>query len=259
MKERLDNALIQRGLLTTLALARSCIMTGKVRVNGQPALKAGALIKPTDVIDLTPPPTYVSRGGDKLAHALTAFNLAVTDALCLDVGASTGGFTDCLLQAGARHVVALDVGTQQLHWALRQNPCVTSLEQTHIKDFTPTPQWANGFDVIVADVSFISLATVLPLMALHAKPLTGQMITLLKPQFEYTRYLTDKPLNTPEQSTERFNGVVKTAADRQQIVQAFYEDCLTLLPHWQLTAMAESPLKGAKGNVEYLLWWQQQE
>jgi 23S rRNA (cytidine1920-2'-O)/16S rRNA (cytidine1409-2'-O)-methyltransferase len=245
-KTRLDHALVDRGLLPTRAMARSWVMAGDVYVNQQRVDKAGTLVKPTDAITLTAKSQYVSRGGDKLAHALQAFNMNVTGQLCLDVGASTGGFTDCLLQHGAAHVVALDVGHNQLHWQLRQHPQVTCIEQTHIKDYAPQPPNPSVFDWVVADVSFISLMAVLPHMVALAKPGTGQLVTLLKPQFEYGRYMP---------SLKGFNGVVNQPGQRHQIVQAFLAEAATVLPHWQVVAMAVSPLKGAKGNVEYLLWW----
>jgi 23S rRNA (cytidine1920-2'-O)/16S rRNA (cytidine1409-2'-O)-methyltransferase len=246
-KTRLDHALVDRELLPTLAMAQSWIMAGNVRVNQQRADKPGMLVKPTDVITLKNRPRFVSRGGDKLAHALAAFNLDVTGQLCLDVGASTGGFTDCLLQAGAQHVVALDVGTNQLDWRLRQHPQVTCLEQTHIRDFNHTtlPEVVDGFDWVVTDVSFISLMTVMPWLVAHAKPQTGQLITLLKPQFEFERYVGN---------TQPFNGVVNQPDDRALILQGFCQEAQTLTG-WMIKAMAVSPLKGAKGNTEYLLWW----
>jgi 23S rRNA (cytidine1920-2'-O)/16S rRNA (cytidine1409-2'-O)-methyltransferase len=247
-KNRLDQTMVDQGLLATRAMARSWIMAGNVFINQQRADKPGTWVKPGDVITMKDTPRFVSRGGEKLAFALQAFNLNVTQGLCLDVGASTGGFTDCLLQAGARHVVAVDVGTNQLDWRLRHHAQVTVVEQTHIRDFDRLAlplDAATGFDWIVADVSFISLLNALPHILPHAKPGTGQLITLLKPQFEYGRYVGD---------LRRFNGVVSHPADLRAILDGFFQEAEGVAG-WTIQAMAVSPLKGAKGNTEYLLWW----
>jgi 23S rRNA (cytidine1920-2'-O)/16S rRNA (cytidine1409-2'-O)-methyltransferase len=250
-KQRLDQLLLARDMADSLAHARSLIMAGKILVNEQKIDKPGTLLYPDDTqlrcLAKTLP--YVSRGGLKLAHALQTFNIALQGLICLDVGASTGGFTDCMLQNGAAHVYAMDVGHNQLDYKLRQDPRVTALEKTNIRHVTPAqfdtpPQFAS------IDVSFISLKVVLPavcklLPSCDKSP--GQLIALLKPQFEYRDYF-------PE---EGFDGVV-TDPDAHVLIQQKIADFIhSELPALRLLGCVPSPILGPKGNQEFLLHLQQ--
>ena len=186
---RLDTLLVERGLAPSRERARALILAGSVRVNGQPATKAGtAVASDADVIVTTPDHPFVGRGGVKLAHALDVFAIAVADRVALDIGASTGGFTDALLQRGAARVVALDVGHGQLDWRLRNDPRVDVLERVNARTLTiaDLPPDRAPFDIVTVDVSFISLELILPVVP----PLladNGDIIALVKPQFEAGR------------------------------------------------------------------------
>jgi len=186
MRQRLDVLLVARGLAPSRERARSLILAGHVRVDGSPAVKAGTAVDETaDIVLDTPDHPYVSRGGIKLAHALDTFNIAADGRSVLDIGASTGGFTDVLLQRGARHVVALDVGHGQLDWRLRTDPRVTVREHVNAR-FLTAADLPGPFDVITIDVSFISLRHILPVVP----PLLaadGDVVALVKPQFEAGR------------------------------------------------------------------------
>lgn len=183
-RSRLDRELVRRGLVPSRETARQAIEDGQVTVDGAPATKAATLVgRDQHLVVLVPPRRWVSRGGDKLDGALTALGLDVAGRVCLDVGASTGGFTDVLLDRGARTVVAVDVGYGQLAWKLRQDPRVVVLERTHARDLTWALIAPHVPDVVVADLSFIALATVLP--ALHGVAAhEAEWCCLVKPQFE---------------------------------------------------------------------------
>lgn len=240
MRPRLDQALVRAGLAESRELAQRLILAGEVTVNGQKARKASQPIPEDATLALLAKPRFVSRGGEKLEGAFAAFRLDVAGLCCLDVGASTGGFTDCLLQHGARRVLALDVGTNQLHWRLRADPRVWSKERFNCRFLTPAdlpeqPQFA------VTDVSFISLRLILPPMAACLPP-GGQILSLIKPQFEAGR--KDAP-----------RGVVRDPAIRQRVVDeihAFGVETLGL--RW--LGCAPSPILGPEGNQEFLAWWQ---
>ena len=241
MKLRLDNALVERGLAASRTAAQSLVMEGKVRVNGQVAAKSAVQVRESDSVEVEAPPRFVSRGGEKLEGAFAAFpGWDVSGRVCLDVGSSTGGFTDCMLQHGARRVMAVDVGTNQLAWKLRSDPRVWAKENFNARymkadDLPETPSRA------VTDVSFISLKLILPPMAEVLEP-GGEIVSLIKPQFEAGRGAAP-------------GGVVTDPAVREQVVadiSAFGRDELGLV----LLGVAESPIKGKdKGNVEYLAWW----
>jgi len=239
MKERLDTLLVQRGLIESKELAQRMIMAGEVRVNGQVATKAGHK-HDTDVeLELTARPRFVSRGGDKLEGAFAAFDLDVTGKVGLDVGASTGGFTDCLLQHGAARVIAVDVGKGQLHWKLRQDPRVFTIESFNARYMTPA-DLPEQPDVGVTDVSFISLKLILPPMVAVLRP-GSPLVSLIKPQFEAGRE------NVP-------GGVVRDPAVHAAVVadiRAFGTGELGLT--W--LACQPSPLKGPEGNIEFLAFW----
>src|SRR5687767_13237462 len=183
--ERLDQILVHRGLFPSREQAKRAIMAGQVRVAGVVAAKPGQSVRETDQIAVDRGPQYVSRGGEKLAHALRHFAVAVTGLRALDLGAATGGFTDCLLQNGARQVFAVDVGTGQLAWTLRRDARVVVLEKTNARALRPAhfPQPFEPFDLVVIDCSFISLRKILP-PAVDLLKLSGRIVALIKPQFE---------------------------------------------------------------------------
>jgi len=181
-KERLDKLLVERGLVKSRERAKALIMAGKVTVNGQVVDKAGASVPADSVIEVKGEDIpYVSRGGLKLETAINEFGLDVKDFTCLDVGASTGGFTDCLLQHGAKKVYAVDVGKGQLDWKLRNDPRVISIEQFNARYLTDK-EIPEKVDLIVIDVSFISLTKILPVVKQFLKP-EGKIVALIKPQF----------------------------------------------------------------------------
>jgi 23S rRNA (cytidine1920-2'-O)/16S rRNA (cytidine1409-2'-O)-methyltransferase len=207
-----------------------------VKVDGARVRKVSIMIKPGSVIEVDAPTrSFVSRGGSKLQAALDTFAIDVTGLHCLDVGSSTGGFTDCLLQAGAGHVVCLDVGTDQLHPDLRVDERVTVREQTNIRGIDPA-SLGGPFDLVVVDLSFISVCSVAPDLAAVT---TGRAIVLCKPQFEVGRGRVGK------------KGVVKEEAHREEAVQAVI-DCLAAAG-LGTTAALRSPITGGDGNIEYLL------
>jgi 23S rRNA (cytidine1920-2'-O)/16S rRNA (cytidine1409-2'-O)-methyltransferase len=241
-KERLDKILVDRGLCTSRAQAQALIMDGKVKVSGQPITKPGTQIALDEsdihIAGLQP---YVSRGGFKLEKALLVFDIATTGRVCIDVGASTGGFTDCLLQKNASQVISVDVGHGQLDWKLRNHSQVQVLEKTNIRDLKPESlNYAPSLGVV--DTSFISLKKVLPPLASLLTP-DAEIIALLKPQFEYRDYIEDN----------HFKGVVRGQENHQKILEGVLTDLSTLLSNWSLLGLNFSPITGPKGNIEYLL------
>lgn len=215
--------------------AQALILAGRVSVDGQPARHAGSLVSEGCALEIEKVPSYVSRGGDKLQAALDHWRLDPAGAECLDVGASTGGFTDCLLSRGARHVTAVDVGYGQLHARLRADPRVTFLEETNVRDWKPQ---TGPFDWAVVDVSFISLKKVLPRILGWVKP-GGTVLPMLKPQFEADPKLAKK-------------GVVRDEAVRLALV----EDMEHFISESgaRVEGHFASPVHGPKGNVEYFLY-----
>jgi 23S rRNA (cytidine1920-2'-O)/16S rRNA (cytidine1409-2'-O)-methyltransferase len=239
-RERIDKLLVERGLAETRTKAQALIMTGTVLVDEQRMSKPSDLVSPTSQIRIKgaedPGTRYVGRGGVKLEAALSEFNLDVTGLLCLDVGASTGGFTDCLLQHGARKVIALDVGHNQLDWRLRTDQRVEVREAVNARHLKPEDFDAK-FDLVVMDLSFISATKVLPAIA----PLltgSGSAIVLIKPQFEVGRGEVGK------------GGIVRQPEKHARVVAEVNEAAsrLGLNP----VNVIESPIKGAEGNVEFL-------
>ena len=238
---RLDALLVERGLADTRARARALVLGGHVTVGGAVVSKAGAPTAPgADITLSTPDHPYVGRGGIKLAHALDVFGLDVTGKVALDIGASTGGFTDAMLQRGAQHVVALDVGHAQLAWKLRQDARVTVLEGINARtlDGHMLPSPTRTFDLITVDVSFISLKMIVS----RLPPLLqedGHIVVLVKPQFEAERSEIGK------------KGVVRDPVVRQRVVDdvAAVANALGLKP----AGTTPSPITGAEGNQEVLL------
>ncbi len=239
MKIRLDSALVEQGLATSRERAKAVIMSGVVFVNNQRADKPGQTVAPEDTIEVRGGGLkYVSRGGLKLEKALAVFPIDLEGTTCIDIGASTGGFTDCMLQNGAAKVYAVDVGYGQLAWTLRTDPRVVNLERTNIRHVTEAeiPQQA-GF--ISVDVSFISLGLVLPV----AKGLLqegGRMVCLVKPQFEAGREHVGK------------KGVVRDPAVHTMVLEKTVATALRL--GFSVLGLDFSPVKGPEGNIEYLLF-----
>lgn len=237
-RRRLDLLLVERGLAPTREKARALIMAGSVRAAGVPVVKAGALLPADAPLEVAGPPhPYVSRGGVKLAHALEAFRIAVAGRVCLDLGASTGGFTDCLLQAGAATVIAVDVGAGLLDARLRADPRVRLLERTNVRHLRPGDLPAVP-DLATADLAFISLALVLPVL----RPLLAfprEVVVLVKPQFEVGRGQVGKGgvVREPEKHRAAVRKVAEAATQAGFTVRGF----------------AASPLLGPKGNREFLL------
>ena len=235
---RLDVELVARSLAESREQAQRLILAGEVWVEGQRWDKASKLCAASAVIEVRGGDRYVSRGGHKLEGALTGFHLDVTGWRCLDLGASTGGFTDCLLQHGAREVVALDVGHGQLHWKIRQDKRVTVYEGINAKDLSClSDEKAKSFDLIVVDVSFISLRRVLP-PAFDLLCSGGQVCALIKPQFEAGRTEVGK------------GGIVREAGVRERVVRDLHE----WAGDFPVTTVGTipSPLPGRDGNEEFL-------
>ena len=236
---RLDRLVVERGLAPSRERAQRLILAGAVLVGDRPVSKPGAEVPEDAAIRVRGGDApYVSRGGEKLAGALDAFGLDVRDVVALDVGASTGGFTDCLLQRGARRVIALDVGYGQLAWTLRQDPRVVVIERTNARTLRPETL-PEPVDLAVVDVSFISLATVLPPVAQVVRA-PGTIVALVKPQFEVGRGRVGK------------GGVVRDDALRAEAVTRIRSVAESL----GLTGRgeADSVLAGPKGNREIVLW-----
>jgi 23S rRNA (cytidine1920-2'-O)/16S rRNA (cytidine1409-2'-O)-methyltransferase len=235
-KTRIDRLLVERGLFDSRAKAQAAIDAGLVRANGKLIAKAAEEVAADAQIEASPAHPYVSRGALKLVAALDHFRIDTKDRVCLDVGASTGGFTQVLLERGARRVYAVDVGTAQLHPSLRGDPRIVSLEQTDIRDLDPARLDPTP-DLIVCDVSFISLKLVLPAaLALATRP--TDFIALIKPQFEAGRAHVRK-------------GIVRDEAVRQAVC----DDIVTLVTSLggRVTGVIPSPIEGGDGNVEYLI------
>jgi 23S rRNA (cytidine1920-2'-O)/16S rRNA (cytidine1409-2'-O)-methyltransferase len=238
MKQRLDLALVERGLVETRARAQALVMAGEVLVDGQRADKPGMPVKDEAHIELKASLPYVSRGGLKLAHALEVFDLSgrVAGKVALDIGSSTGGFTDVLLQNGTERVYAVDVGTNQLAWKLRQNPRVVVMEQTNIRYLESLPE---SVDLATADVSYIGLELVTPAAIRLTKP-DAFMLFLIKPQFEAGREQVGK------------GGVVRDLGIHRDVIMRLARlwDSQSL----HLAGLTRSPITGPAGNIEYLAY-----
>lgn len=249
-KMRLDLLLVERGLAESRAKAQAVIMAGQVRVEGQLELKPAAMTDPAARVDLEPGPRYVSRGGEKLAAALEAFALDVRGRTCADVGASTGGFTDCLLQNGAARVYAIDVGKGILHWKLRTDPRVVVLEETNARFLASLPE---AVSLVTMDASFISLKALLPTVKHWLVPAGSSLneasghgsesavVTLIKPQFEAGR-----------KQAARGSGVIRDPAIHRQVLADLLK--FAQVQGFGVRGLIKSPLLGPKGNVEFLAW-----
>jgi 23S rRNA (cytidine1920-2'-O)/16S rRNA (cytidine1409-2'-O)-methyltransferase len=247
-KVRLDMLLVERGLADSRAKAQAMIMAGQVRVADQVALKPATAVSADSILTVDSGPRFVSRGGEKLESALTAFDLNVTGLVCADVGASTGGFTDCLLQHGAAKVYAIDVGKGILHWKLRNDPRVVVMEETNARYVESLPE---AVSLVTVDASFISLKILLPAVRKWLLPLSSRqedtrkearsIIALIKPQFE-----------AGKKDVARGDGVIRDPEIHQQVL-------LNVLVFargegFQIRGLIKSPLLGPKGNAEFLVW-----
>ncbi len=236
-KERLDLLLTEKGLCDSRSRAQAIIMSGEVYVDGQKCDKAGTAVDRNAVIEVRGNSCpYVSRGGLKLEKAMRDFGIDPTGYVCSDSGASTGGFTDCLLQRGASKVYAIDVGYGQLAWRIRTDPRVVCMERTNIRYVTPD-MIGQPLDLSVVDVSFISLKLVLPAIQALLKP-TGQVVCLIKPQFEAGKDKVGK------------KGVVRDPVVHAEVLQAFLALAQSL--HFTVKNLTYSPVKGPEGNIEFL-------
>jgi 23S rRNA (cytidine1920-2'-O)/16S rRNA (cytidine1409-2'-O)-methyltransferase len=237
---RLDIALVEQGLCASREKARRAIMAGQVTVNGQPARKPGDRVQPSDKLALAAPEKYVSRGGFKLEHALQHFKIDCAGKTAVDLGASTGGFTDCLLQHGAARVFAVDVGHGQLAWKLRQDSRVVVMEKTNARELSPAqfPPPSPPADLVVIDCSFISLTRLLPVAVALSKK-SGSILALIKPQFEAGREEADKG-----------KGVITDPAIHARVLREL-EIFAASLPQVAWRGTTESPLLGPAGNREF--------
>ena len=233
-KVRIDLLLVERGLAESRTQAQRLVMAGQVRVDGQVILKPSTPVPSEASVDLQAGPRFVSRGGEKLEAALTAFRIEVSGQVCADVGASTGGFTDCLLQHGAKKVYAVDVGKGLLHWQLRNDPRVSVMEGTNARFLEALPERVS---LVTVDAAFISLKLLLPVVKgwLQAE---GEVVALIKPQFEAGRSQSAKG-----------EGVIRDPAVHRQVLL----EVLTFAQStgWGVGGLMRSPLRGPKGNVEF--------
>ncbi len=237
MKTRLDVALVQRGLCESRQKAQAAIMAGLVLVNGQKVTKSGTNVDDSAVIEVKGPAIpYVSRGGLKLEKAMELWNIDLSGKLCADIGASTGGFSDCMLQTGAAKVYAVDTGYGKLDWKIRTDPRVVALERTNARYLTQE-QIPEALDFASVDVSFISLRLILPALRGVLKA-DGQVVCLVKPQFEAGREKVGK------------KGVVRDKATHLEVLERFFDHAHD--NGFAVKAMTFSPIKGPEGNIEYL-------
>lgn len=236
-KRRIDELLVERGLAESRSQAQALLLAGVVLVDGQKVDKAGRTVSPDSRVEVTERLPYVSRGGLKLQAALDHWEIPVRGRICLDVGASTGGFTDCLLQRGAARVYAFDVGTGQLDWRLRNDPRVVVREQTNARYLQPADV-GEAVDLIVCDVSFISVTLILPVLPPILQP-AGEMVILIKPQFEAGRGEVGK------------GGIVRDAAVRHAACGRVKSAVEAL---GFRSEIIDSPILGAEGNHEFLLY-----
>lgn len=237
-KVRVDVLLVERGLAESRAKAQRLLMAGQVRVNGQVILKPGRRVEAEVSIQVNQGAPYVSRGGEKLAPALQGFGLDPTEKVCADVGASTGGFTDCLLQHGAARVYAIDVGHGVLHWELRQDSRVVVMERSNARYVKNLPEPVT---LVTIDASFISLKILLPVVRQWFSSDGGDVVALVKPQFEAGRI-----------QVSRGKGVIRDPVVHRQVLS----DVLNFAEKdgYGVRGLLRSPLRGPKGNIEFLTW-----
>ena len=241
MRPRLDQLLVDRGICESREKAKRAILAGKVRINDQVANKPGDLVNATDELTLAAPEKFVSRGGLKLEHGLEHFKVEVTGLRAVDLGASTGGFTDCLLQRGASRVFAVDVGHGQLAWKLRQDDRVVVMEKTNARELKPEhfPQPFTPLDLAVVDCSFISLRKIIP-SAVALLKVPARILALIKPQFE-----------AGKQEADRGAGVIKDPAIHERVLSEL-QHFVAVQPGLRWSGVTESPILGPAGNKEFL-------
>lgn len=238
-KQRIDILLTNSGLVESRNKAQRLVMAGEVKVDGQLVHKSSELFNPSCHITIKSKPKYVSRGGLKLEKAITEFRIDdIMGKICVDIGASTGGFTDCLLQNGAEKVYAVDVGYGQLHQSLRNNPRVVEMERVNVKNVKGFPE---PIELVTIDVSFISLKRVFPIVKSWCNQKNIRVIALIKPQFEVGRKIAAKG-----------KGVIHSDKERKKVVK----DILSTVRDegFNVLGVAESPIRGPKGNIEFLLY-----
>lgn len=235
-KQRLDLLLVERGLAPSREKARALIMSGDVLVRGQPELRASALVAPDAEIETVAAARFVSRGGEKLDAALDHFAIEAEGVAALDVGASTGGFTDCLLQRGASRVYAVDVGHGQLHARLRADPRIVAMERENARDLSELPEYPT---LATVDVSFISATLVLPAVSAVLAP-NADLVVLVKPQFEAGKDQVDR------------RGVVRDAQTHAEVIGRVAWWCVN--HNLRVRGVCASPLLGPAGNREFFLW-----
>ncbi|MGH2582462.1 MAG: TlyA family RNA methyltransferase [Anaerolineales bacterium] len=235
-KKRLDVLLVDRGLAESRSQAQRLIMAGMVRVEGQLADQSSSTHSEGAEISVIEGPRFVSRGGEKLEAALASFQVPVAGAICADVGASTGGFTDCLLQHGASKVYAIDVGKGQLHWKLRQDSRVVVMEETNARHIEGLPELV---DIVAIDASFISLKVLLPVVSDWLME-NGWLVALVKPQFEAGR-----------KEANRGKGVIRDPEVHRRLLEEIVK--VTLNEGFNIEGLIPSPILGPKGNKEFLL------
>jgi 23S rRNA (cytidine1920-2'-O)/16S rRNA (cytidine1409-2'-O)-methyltransferase len=234
-KSRLDLLVVARGLVQSRESARKLIMAGQVIVRGETILRPATMVKTDTNIDIVHPLQYVSRGGEKLKAALDLFQIDVNGCICADVGASTGGFTDCLLQAGAERIYAIDAGYGQLAWSLRNDPRVVVMERTNARYLDALPE---PVDCVTIDASFISLKLLLPVAWKWTQP-EGILIALIKPQFEAGRSEVGK------------GGVVRAPEIHRKVLHSTIQFAVSM--RCRVGGLIRSPLRGPAGNIEFLL------
>jgi 23S rRNA (cytidine1920-2'-O)/16S rRNA (cytidine1409-2'-O)-methyltransferase len=235
-KKRLDTLLVDRGLAESRNQAQRLIMAGKVRVEGQLVDQASSVQSEDAEVHVIEGPRFVSRGGEKLEAALASFQVPVLNAICADVGASTGGFTDCLLQHGASRVFAIDVGKGQLHWKLRQDPRVVVMDKTNARHVENLPELV---DIVTIDASFISLRVLFPVVHGWLRQ-NGWLIALIKPQFE-----------AGKKDASRGKGVIRDPQVHRQLLEEIVK--VAVSEDFSIAGLITSPILGPKGNKEFLL------
>jgi 23S rRNA (cytidine1920-2'-O)/16S rRNA (cytidine1409-2'-O)-methyltransferase len=243
-KERLDVLLVERGLVESRSLAQRLVMAGQVRVEGQVVIKPSVRVAVDAGLVVDHGPRFVSRGGEKLEAAILSFGLDdLSGWTCADVGSSTGGFTDCMLQHGAAHVYAIDVGYGELHWKLRSDPRVTVMERTNARNVPGLPLPP---DLVTVDASFISLRILLPVVRAWFSTSGGRVVALIKPQFEAGRA-----------DAARGEGVIRDPQIHRQVLSNVLEAALHA--GFSVRGLIRSPLLGPKGNVEFLVFLTKEE
>ena len=240
--KRLDEALLERGLCASREKAKRAVLAGTVRINDRRAEKASQSVKESDTLSVDQPERFVSRGGHKLEHAVNHFQIDLRERLAIDLGASTGGFTDCLLQRGVKKVYSVDVGHGQLAWKLRQDPRVVVMEKTNARELTSDrfPPPFELVDIVVIDCSFISLQKLLGTAVALLKR-SGKIVALLKPQFEAGKAEVDKG-----------KGVIQDPKIHERVI-AELKQFVEAIPNLLWQAVTESPLLGPAGNKEFLV------